>query len=58
MANLDPLGINNADLDSTIPDELIPAHWGLCKYISIDMFVQLIWMVIRCACFYPVAESC
>jgi len=40
VAELDPLGINNADLDSTIPDELIPAHWGLSEQ-DLDKMFQL-----------------
>eukprot|EP00795_Rhopilema_esculentum_P008653 gene8653-14668_t len=40
VANLDPLGINNADLDSTIPEELIPAHWGLSEQ-DLDKTFQL-----------------
>ncbi len=39
MASLDPLGILNADLDASIPEELIPAHWGLCK-LFINNFVN------------------
>eukprot|EP00794_Sanderia_malayensis_P012143 gene12143-13396_t len=31
IASLDPLGILNADLDASVPQELIPSHWGLSE---------------------------